>query len=162
MASPAISGATSAEASTATSAQARSAADLATCDQGPISEEAASTQTVGEVMLRTPKTLSVNATLDEARAAFDNPKVVSALLVDGTAFAGLLDRSDLPSLLAGSVPIRTFARTTVPTVRAETPVPNALEIMGGYGTTRLVVLGDDGITLIGLLCLDRKRTGFCN
>lgn len=140
----------------------RSAADLATCDQGPISEDAALGQKVGEVMLKTPKTLSARASLDEAREFFANPKVVSAVLVDGTAFAGLLDRTDLPSLLAGSVPIRTFARMTVPTVRPDTPVPNALEIMAGYGVTRLVVLGDDGTTLVGLLCLDRKRTGFCN
>lgn len=136
--------------------------DPASCDSGPISKPSALGQTVGDVMLRTPKTLSARATLDEARAFFANPKVVTAVLVDGTAFAGLLDRTDLPSLLAGSVPIRTFARRAVPTVTAETPVSEASVILDSRGTSRLVVLDADGSTVAGLLCLDRQRTGFCS
>lgn len=136
--------------------------DPASCERGPITSQAARGTTVGDVMLRSPKTLPARATLDDARAFFANPKVVTAVLVEGSAFAGLLDRTDLPSLLAGSVPIRTFARSTVPTVTAETAVSDALVMMDARGTSRLVVLDGDGSTVAGLLCLDRQRTGFCS
>lgn len=136
-------------------------ADVASCVQAQTTRQEAAPQLVGDVMLRTPKTLPGRATIDDARALFANPKVVSALVVDGDKFVGLLDRSDLPSLLAGSTPIRTFVRREVPTITPDRPVSEATDILDAWGLARLVVLAEDGATLAGLLCLDLQRAGFC-
>ena len=133
-----------------------------TCDRAQITRDDAAQQVVGDVMLATPKTLSGRATAAEARAFFDNPKVVSAVVADGDRFVGLLERSDLPSLFAGSTPIRTFVRREIATITPDRPVTEAVEILDARGLSRLVVLDADGQTLVGLLCLDRKRAGFCS
>jgi CBS domain-containing protein len=133
----------------------------ASCDRAQITRDDAAPQLVRDVMLTRPKTLSGRATAAEARAFFDNPKVVSALVADGDRFVGLLERSDLPSLLAGSTPIRTFARREIATITPDLPVTDAMEILDARGLSRLVVLDADGQTLVGLLCLDRQRAGFC-
>lgn len=135
--------------------------DPATCDFPQVTRDTAATQLVRDVMLRNPKTLRGDATVNDARAMFADPKVVSAIVADGTVFVGLLNRSDMPSLLAGDSPIRTFARRTVPTITPGQPVTEAVGILDDRGLARLVVLEEDGVTLAGLLCLDRKRAGFC-
>ncbi len=135
--------------------------DVASCERAQITRDDAAPQLVRDVMLSAPKTLSGRATAAEVRAFFSNPKVVSALVVDGDRFVGLLDRSDVPSLLAGETPIRTFTRRDVATITPGRPVTEAMEILDSRGLSRLVVLADDGRTLAGLLCLDLKRAGFC-
>lgn len=135
--------------------------DAASCERAQITRDDAAPQLVRDVMLSAPKTLSGRATAAEVRTFFDNPKVVSALVVDDGRFVGLLDRSDVPSLLAGQTPIRTFARRDVPTITPDRPVTEAMEILDSRHLARLVVLAEDGQTLAGLLCLDLKRAGFC-
>lgn len=132
----------------------------ATCERAQTTREEAAPRTVGDVMLRTPKTLRGSATVDEARAFFANPKVISAVIVDGTRFVGLLDRTDLPSLLPGSAPIRAYARAT-PTMTPSRPVAEAIDILDERGLARIAIVAEDGVTLAGLLCLDRQRAGFC-
>jgi CBS domain-containing protein len=134
---------------------------VASCERAQVTLDDAAPRLVRDVMLSAPKTLAGRATLADARAFFDNPKVVSALVVDGDQFVGLLDRSDLPSLLADSTPIRTFSRRDVTTITPDRPVTEAMELLDSRGLSRLVVLADDGRTLAGLLCLDLKRAGFC-
>ncbi|MEO7127025.1 MAG: CBS domain-containing protein [Nakamurella sp.] len=135
--------------------------DVVTCERAQVTRDDAAPQLVGDVMLRRPKTLDGHATVDEARAFFANPKVISALIVDGTSFVGLLDRGDMPRLLAGSSPIRTFVRREISTITPDRPVTDAIEVLDARGLARMVVLESDGITLAGLLCLDLKRAGFC-
>lgn len=148
------------------SARARAGATLAaddavTCERAQVTRGDAARYLVGDVMLRHPKTLPGNARVDEARQFFADAKVISAVIVDGTAFVGLLERSDVPSLLPGSSPIRTFARRDIATITPDRPVADAVDILDAGGLARLVVLESDGVTLAGLLCLDRKRAGFC-
>lgn len=135
--------------------------DAVSCDNAQITRDDAAPQLVRDVMLRSPKTLSGRATVRQAREFFANPKVISALVVDGTAFVGLLDRSDLPSLLDADSPVRTFVRRGVATITPERTVAEAMEVLDSRGLARLVVLEEDGSTLAGLLCLDLKRAGFC-
>lgn len=135
--------------------------DPVTCDNAQITRQEAAPRLVRDVMLRTPKTLPGSATVDDARAFFANPKVISAVIVDGTRYVGLLDRSDMPSLLAGSTPIRTFARRSAPIITPQRTVAEATEILDDLGLARLAVVEEDGVTLAGLLCLDLKRAGFC-
>lgn len=140
----------------------RDVLDPVTCERAQVTLDDAATQLVRDVMLRRPKTLAGGATVDDARALFADPKVVTAIVADGSAFVGLLSRSDLPSLLPGNAPIRTFSRRAVPWITPDRPVAEAVEILDGHGLARLVVLETDGVTLAGLLCLDLKRAGFCN
>jgi CBS domain-containing protein len=135
--------------------------DPLSCDRGQVTTDEALTRLVGDVMLANPKTLPGQATVGDARVFFGNPKVVTAVVVDGERFVGLLDRSDLPSLLPDSSPVRTFARRGVPTTSPSELVSDAMAVLHQYELARLVVLGEDGVTLAGLLCLDLGRSGFC-
>ena len=135
--------------------------DPASCERAQVTRLDAAEQLVRDVMLSHPKTLRGDATVDDARALFADAKVITAIVTDGTTFVGLLDRSDLPSLLPGNAPIRTFSRHAVPSITPDRPVTEAMQILDGYGLARLVVLEEDGVTLAGLLCLDLKRAGFC-
>jgi CBS domain-containing protein len=120
------------------------------------------TELVADVMLRRPKTLPATATVADVRALFANPKVMTALLVDGAAFAGVLDREDLTEAAADDEPARDHARTDVPRVDPGTSVPEARAWLDEHEERRLVVMDADGVTLRGLLCLNRRRTGFCS
>lgn len=123
-------------------------------------EEAAPGQ-VGAVMLRKPKTVPHDVTVGAARAMLSDPKVVSAVVTRGEEFLGLLDREDLPEGAGDTEAALPFVRAEVPTVTPETPVGTALEMLDAAGTSRLVVLGAGTRTLVGLVCLDRQRAGFC-
>lgn len=135
--------------------------DAATCEYPQIEREDAAPQSVRDVMLARPKTLPSSASIGQAREFFANPRIVAAVLLRGTEFAGLLLRSDVPAIANEALPVYTFARRDVPTVRPDTPMQEAMEIMDELGVARLVVVGDDGVTLAGLLCLDLHRSGFC-
>ena len=119
-------------------------------------------QRVAEVMLSRPKTLPASATVGEVRALFDNPKVVTALLVDGAAFAGEVARDAIPATVADEERARAYARTDVVSVEPDTSVPEARAWLDDHDERRLVVMDPDGTTLRGLLCLKRDRTGFCS
>lgn len=133
----------------------------ATCDAGQVTVASAAPRLVRDVMLSRPKTLPAHATVGEARELFANPKVVTALLVDGTAFAGVLDRDDLPGSLPAENAVRIHARVDVASITPDRPMSDALAALDADGSSRLVVLDDDGVTLAGLLCLDLQREGFC-
>lgn len=116
---------------------------------------------VRDVMVAAPKTLPADGTVGDLRATFGNPHVVTALLVDGTAFAGVVDRDSLPADIGDEHPVRALGRTDVPTVTPDTSLEDAAALLDARGLRRLVVLDRDGRTLRGLLCLTRDRSGFC-
>jgi CBS domain-containing protein len=116
---------------------------------------------VRDVMVARPKTMPATATVADVRQTFANPHVISALLVDGTTFAGVIMRGAVPDTASDTASAREFASTDVPTIRPTTPVAEAVAMLDADGERRLVVLDDDGVTLAGLLCLDESRTGFC-
>lgn len=53
--------------------------------------------TVGEVMIRQPKTLPAEALVADVRRLFERPSVKSVLLADGQRFAGVIERDGLPA-----------------------------------------------------------------
>lgn len=136
-------------------------ASLATCDAAQVTRTDAASQRARDVMLGSPKTLPHDASVHDARALFANPKVVEAVLTDRSTFVGLLSRDDLPGEAPGAAPISVYARRDVTRITGSLPVPEALAILDAEGSSRLVVLEDDGVTLAGLLCLDLRRGGFC-
>ena len=123
--------------------------------------DAAAGQLVRDVMVRRPKTLSVDANVAELREHFTNPRVQTALLADDGRFAGAIAPTELPDDAPGTDPARRYARVDVPTMGPDATMADALALLDSRGDFRLVVLDADGATLAGLLCLDRNRAGFC-
>ena len=54
--------------------------------------EQAAGKRIGEVVVRRPKSLPVDATVGDVRRTLENPSLRNVVLLDGTAFAGLVDR----------------------------------------------------------------------
>lgn len=124
---------------------------------------------VGDVMLRHPKVLDAQATVDEARAALANDHVHMALLSQGSTLVGTLVRADLPPPIQrsdqrsveGSGPALPWSTLRNRTVPPATSADAARELLIDRGLRRLAVVDHDG-TLLGLMCLKRTRTGFCS
>jgi len=107
-----------------------------------------------------PKTLPSDATVGDLRRLFENPKVLDVVLVDGTAFVGLADRSAVGGL-PDKTPARDLVLSSDVTIAPEVDLRDAVARLDREESWRLVVVGADGVTLEGLLCLNSRRTGFC-
>ena len=116
---------------------------------------------VRDVMLTRPKTLPAGATVADLRRLFAMPKVETALLVDRSLFIGVVDRDRLDEAQPDELPATSLARRDRVTISADATVDDAMARMDEDGGRRLVVIGDDGATVEGLLCLNTRRTGFC-
>ncbi|MEO7980259.1 MAG: CBS domain-containing protein [Sporichthyaceae bacterium] len=116
--------------------------------------------TVREVSLRHPKTLPAHASLTQARAALSNDHVHMVLLTEGRRLVGTLTRTDLPppGTLAPALPWSTLAGRTV---SPDTPTTVVHGLLIDQGVRRAAVVAADG-SLLGLMCLKQRRTGFCS
>jgi CBS domain-containing protein len=113
--------------------------------------------TVAEVMLRRPKTLAADATVAEARKAFESQSTHMLLLVDGERFRGAV--TAIPADADPDEPALGFVDRSAPIVTEDTPVSAALERLEHRPSGRLVVL--DGQLLVGLVCLAKDGVTFC-
>lgn len=134
--------------------------DLSDCSN-PRVERDADEARVGDAMVASPKAMAADGTVADLRAMFANAHVRTALLVDGTEFAGVVHRDDVPEEAPDDQRAGELARRAVPTIEPDAPLSEALRLLDADGATRLVVLDPDGRTLRGLLCLTRDRSGFC-
>ena len=107
---------------------------------------------VSDVMLRRPKVLDAQATVDEARVALANDHVHMVLLSQGSTLVGTLVRADLPPPIQGSdqgsgpaLPWSTLRNRTVPPA---TSAAAARELLIDRGLRRLAVVDHHG-TLLG-------------
>lgn len=116
---------------------------------------------VREVMLPRPKTVPLDATVADARAIVGRPNVKDAVVVDGTALAGLLAAGDIPPGVPADAPLRPYVRRAEATVRVDAPMGEALALLAATGASRLAVVGEDGATLAGLLCPNSEGSRFC-
>ena len=128
---------------------------------GKLARAEAQEMLVRDVMVRRPKTMAAASTVAQLRAHFENPRVRTALLADDGRFAGAIAPEELPDTAAGGEPARAYAAADVPTVGPDLPMADALALMERRGDHRLVVVAEDGETLVGLLCLDKTGTSFC-
>ena len=103
-------------------------------------------------MLRDPKTLTAEASVGEVRELLANPKVQMVLLVDGPAFMGAVRQ--LPD---GASP---RAGTDAEVISPDASDDEAFERTAASPNRRVIVLDENG-GLLGLLCLNQSRTGFC-
>jgi CBS domain-containing protein len=126
-----------------------------------LTNEEASAQTVGEVMIRAPKTLPAGASVLDVRRAFERPSVRTVLLADGEHFAGLIERDGVPDDAPDDAPAVGYRDPAPPTATPQTPMSEAIKLLDGRAEPRLVVIDADGISLRGLLCANATGTGFC-
>jgi CBS domain-containing protein len=117
-------------------------------------------RTAGDGVTVRGKELAVDATVAAGRALFASNSVQIIPLLDGEAYAGAVTRDDIAA--AGDAePITAYANSRPPTATASTPIAEAVATLNADGGRRLVVLGDDLTTYVGLLCLHRDRTTLC-
>jgi CBS-domain-containing membrane protein len=129
-------------------------------EHGVDSYESTAETTVRDVMLRHPKTLPVDASIMQARATLTNDHVHLVLLTDGSRLAGTLTRADLPP--PGTVgPALAWSTLEGRTVSPDTPTTVVHRLLIDQGIRRVAVVDADG-SLLGLMCLKQRRTGFCS
>ncbi len=131
------------------------------CSNERVDREHAAALRVRDAMVTVPKTVPAAATVAELRTLFANPHVMTAVLVDGPSFVGVVQRAQLDDRLDDRQPASTLATREVPTTHPDAPLADALAMLDADGSRRLVVLDPDGERLRGLLCLTSDRSGFC-
>jgi hypothetical protein len=126
-----------------------------------IPREQALVLTVADVMIANPKTFSSHVTVGEVRRTFEDTSQRVVLIVEGTNFRGAIERTALHPDVPDTAPALQYATTDI---RASTPsssIADAIRELECNAEPRLVVLGEDGQTLCGLLCFNRSSASFC-
>ncbi len=117
--------------------------------------------TVGEVVVRMPKTLPTSVSVATARAALQDDHVHMLLLTEDGLLRGTLVRDDLAAAGDDAAPALGLAVVEGRTIAADVPAEAARRLLVDSGRRRLAVVDADG-RLLGLLCLKRRQTGFCS
>jgi CBS domain-containing protein len=117
-------------------------------------------RTAADVITVRGKELAAGATVADARALFASGSVQLIPLLDGEAYAGAVTRDDIAAA-DDADPISDHARSRPPVTTASASLADALAALNTDGGRRLVVLGDDRRTYIGLVCLHRDRQRLC-
>jgi CBS domain-containing protein len=112
-------------------------------------------------MVTCPTLHEPSATVTQLRAFFADDHVHAALLADGCALIGVVERSDLTPELGEDTLARTIATLEGRTIHPGARALDALETMKRAGRRRLAVV-DGGGSLLGLLCANARGTGFCS
>lgn len=127
--------------------------------------EGVSGPTVLDVVVRLPKTLAATVTVSAARAALEDDHVHMLLLTDDGRLLGTLVRSDLPAAAPGDAPddrpALPYAVLAGRTVRPDLDAEAVRRLLVERGERRRAVVDGSGV-LLGLLCLKRRRIGFCS
>jgi len=111
-----------------------------------------------DLMLLNPKTLGPDATVAEGREQLDNPKVQMVLITDGRQFRGAV--TALPAGAAPSDLALLYSDESPDSVAPDASAAEAFETANASPARRVLVL-DESDNLLGLLCLNPARTGFC-
>jgi len=109
-------------------------------------------------MLRNPKTLRGDASVAEVREQLANPKVQMVLLADGRAFRGAV--TAVPEEAAPRELALDYVEDNPETIPADASADEAFARAAASPNRRVIVVDDDD-NLLGLLCLNASRTGFC-
>jgi CBS domain-containing protein len=117
-------------------------------------------RTAGEAVTVRGKELQAEATVAAARALFASSSVRLVPVLDGERYVGAITRDDVERA-GDDVPVATLATAQPPTATASTRLGDAARALNADGGRRLVVLGDDGVTYVGLVCLHRDRERLC-
>jgi predicted transcriptional regulator len=115
-------------------------------------------QLVTDVMLRSPKTLRSDATVEQVRELLRNASVQMVLLADGDSFRGAI--TEIPDDAAAGEAAIAFADRDPESIPPSASAEAAFELTARNPHRRVVVL-DERRTLVGLVCLNEARTRFC-
>jgi len=118
----------------------------------------AEARVAADLMLRDPKTLMGHASVAEVRAQLADPKVQMVLLVDHGRFLGAL--TSIPPEAAGDEQALAYADPSPETISPAASAGEAFERAAASPHRRVIVLDEEG-GLLGLLCLNKTRTHFC-
>lgn len=117
---------------------------------------------VEDVMLRCPKTLPPECTVDQVRSLFGDDHVHMALIVDARGnLLTTLEPSDIPADARGAAKAAVFGMVRHRTIDPKLPADVATAVLQAAGRRRLAVVDGRG-KLLGLLCLKRTGLGFCS
>lgn len=114
---------------------------------------------VADLMLRQPKTLAADASVAEVREQLANPKVQLVLLADGRDFKGAV--TSLPAEAEPTESALAYADEMPETIAPDASDEEAFARASASPNRRVIVLDGDR-NLLGLLCLNKSRTGFCS
>ena len=114
--------------------------------------------TAADLMLHNPKTLTAAASVAEVRELLANPKVQMVLLADEGAFKGAV--THVPADASPRDRALAYVDTDAETISQDASADEAFERAAASPTRRVIVLDEDD-NLLGLLCLNPSRTGFC-
>lgn len=128
---------------------------------GRVSLEEVKEKTVGEVVIRAPKTLSGAATVGDVRRAFERSSVRTVLLTEGHRFVGAIERAGLPADAPDGAAASGYVELQPLVATPGMPISEAVKLLEGRGEPRLIIVDEDGFTLRGLLCASGGATGFC-
>jgi CBS domain-containing protein len=117
-------------------------------------------RTAREVVTVRGKELPVDATVAAGRALLASSSLRLIPLLEGDAYAGAVERDAIAAADDGE-PIAAYATQRTPVTTASTRVADAIAALGEDGGRRLVVLGDDRTTYVGLICLHREGQRLC-
>ena len=112
-------------------------------------------------MISRPKALPVRASVAEVRRILADDHVVMALLTEDGVLRGTLLREDLPDAAPDTAPALPWSRLTGRTVAPITPLAEVHVHLLWSGRRRLAVVNESG-RLLGLVCLKRRRSGYCS
>src|SRR4051794_18901014 len=117
-------------------------------------------KTVGDLMVKDPKTLPPGVTVGEARAVLRNEHVHMVLLSASGALVGTLLSEDLRDA-ADDEPALPLSLLQGRTISPDAMADDAQRRLIAHDARRLAVVDEHG-RLLGLLCLKRRRNGFCS
>lgn len=115
---------------------------------------------VSEAITVRGRELAADATVRDAEALFASSSVKLIPVLDGPMYIGALSRQDIRAACPDEQ-VAVYASVGHPHVTASTTVADAVAVLGVDGSTRLIVVGDDGSTFVGLLCLRSDREHLC-
>jgi hypothetical protein len=132
------------------------------CIRGQIGRDEVADLLVADVMDPEPKTMPATITVGDLRGWFAaDAHVRTALLTDGATFLGAVGPNDLPADAPANQLAVEFARRPANLIGPERPAGEALARLDAESGCRVVVLAQDDRTLLGLVCMDARRTYFC-
>ena len=111
-----------------------------------------------DLMLAAPKTLPGDASVADVRNQFANPKVQMVLLADGLNLVGSI--TAVPDDASDDEPAVRYVDQSADTISPGEPGDVAFERTLASPHRRVIVVGQGG-QLLGLLCLNAAKTGFC-
>ncbi len=109
-----------------------------------------------EVKLHDPTT-----TVGQVRRLLADDHVHAVVIVEAGALLAVVDRADVEAEPDDELTAVSIGGLGPRTVRVDTPLAAAWDLLERTGRRRLAVVDVDGV-FRGLLCLKRSRTGFCS